>query len=612
MKKILLISITALLALASCVKLGIDENPVPVVNASDPTIAISDAGDTGFKATITAAEGTGFYSYAILEGAAKEINPTTLLKVGTKAPYQATVDYKEKTSVIVETADLKRNTDYTVYAVAASTQGTVGKVVTKTIKTGDTLAPSFASFSRNENKITLTMTEPVELVEGVTFTAKYYAPLAPAFRNDGAVEGEAAVEVKISGANVEFTAKDVPAGAYFSIDVPAGAFKDALGNLSPGPLTSSVVWDATNNVVSVKNLANRVSNQNFELTFFEKEPITKIQKMNEAIWFNIPEGTKGITVNYDVKGTTVYENSAETRTFVTSPRSLDFGWNSMYNCALAYPNAGGSYTDNRPDPARGDKVTMNIPEGFLIDQYGNKNEAITVGPLTYSYGYTAADIVGTYPISGKSAFAAYGCPDEEPFNLVIKESDNPEKGNLMITSYIGIDDLAIYFNFDYELGTASIPMYYEISFAGSTSTLTVPVEDNPETEEVEETVDVPVFMNYLLAGYNAIFAGSKDELVIEMPSAGTLNLTNDQLGYLIEFYLLPESGNVADINPSTDYLGSDFDVFNAFSDETLVRSAATPDPEPATPEALTASVKSMNTFVPFQREFRKEPKVLVK
>lgn len=600
MKKILLISITALLALASCVKLGIDENPVPVVNASDPSITISEAGDTGFKATISAVEGTGFYSYAILEGEAKAINPTTLLKVGAKGLYQATVDYSVDASVVVEAADLKRNTVYTVYAVASSVQGTVGNVVTETVTTSDTQIPSFASISKNENKITLTMTESVSLVEGVTFTAKYYAPLAPAFKNEGAVEGEAEVSVKVAGANVEFTAKDVPAGAYFSIDVPAGAFKDASGNLSPGPLTSAVAWDATKNAVATKNLANRVSNQNFELTFFEKEPITKITKMNEAIWFNIPEGTKGITVNYDVKGTTVYENSAETRTFVTSPRSLDFGWNSMYNCALAYPNAGGSYTDNRPDPARGDKVTMNIPEGYLVDQYGNKNAAITVGPLVYSFGYTAADIVGTYPVSGKSAFAAY--PDEEPFNLVIKESDDAKKGNLMITSYIGIDDLAIYFNFDYELGTASIPMNYEISFAGAKSTIKVPVEDDPETEEVEETVDVPVFMNYLLAGYNAIFAGSKDELVIEMPSAGTLNLTNDQLGYLIEFYLLPESGNVADINPSTDYLGFDFDVFNAFSDETLVRAAATPEP------TAVKSVKATKSFVPFQKEFRKSNK----
>ena len=74
--------------------------------------------------------------------------------------------------------------------------------------------------------------------------------------------------------------------------------------------------------------------------------------------------------------------------------------------------------------------------------------------MKYSYGYTLADIVGTYDMVQTSAL------DGKPYTtkMVIEASDDAKKGNVMITTYEDYEcTTPIYATFDMDGGTLTIP-----------------------------------------------------------------------------------------------------------------------------------------------------------
>lgn len=512
MKKYLFIIVSALLALVACTKFE-DESSLAVVEVGAPTITINSVGDTDFKATIAPQTGTGFYSYAVLKGEPGTVNATNLLKVKLSGTLAAgTVDYAKTPSKVIELSDLARNTAYTVYAIAASEQGTVGEVVSQKLITSDAQIPSPAKFSLKDDVLTLTFSEEVTY-KGKRATLNYYAINTPSGAEYNIYEdkpvGSIPVTVKAEGANATFTfSEPLPNGAYYTISYPAGTFVDVVGN--PVNALESYFYGETDDsgktTLKAKGVAGRIATKNFDLALYsadeEEAVIESVSNLMAPIWIDVPEDYvhfKAVVpaTTKDIEGySIVYEGDGETHTY-TTPGPYDYGWNGTYNCALAYPNA----SSGRPDPEPGNYITITIPEGFLTDIYDNTNNAFVIGPFIYSYGYTLEDIIGSYTAEVVSYFDG-----EMTDSFVIAESDDPEKGNVMFTTIFGdpVDEgLNVYADFDMVGGTLTIPDWQKI------------------------------WWNERADGYWYFAVNGADEVVLSVPAPGTIQDTGTWFGYYV-------------------------------------------------------------------------------
>ena len=409
MKKYFL-SLIAVAAVVGCTKF-VDEDSIPVVNPTAPTITVGAVEDTGFSATVTAQAGTGFYSYAVLAGAPKELDPTTLFKVGVKSTLvSGTVDYAKATSKTITLTDLARNAVYTVYAVAASEQGTVGEVVSQRITTSDGQVPSPTGASFANGVFTLTLSEAVNYT-GKDATANYYAVNTPSGAEFDIMQnipvGSVPVKVAASGSKATFTLEEaVPNGAYIAVSYPEGTFEDAVGN--PCPAMNSGFYTNASGKLASAGLTARQPVVDFDLSIYGDEEglgVTMVSDLMSPIWIDVPEDyihfkavtpTNGGGDGYSI----VYEGEGESHTY-TKAGPYDYGWNSRYNCALCYPNA----MSGRPDPVPGQTLTITIPSGFLTDIYGNTNNVFVIGPFLYSYGYDLEDVYGTYKLVADTQYA---------------------------------------------------------------------------------------------------------------------------------------------------------------------------------------------------------------
>ena len=482
-----LLSLLAVAALVGCTRFE-DEASLAVVNATDPTITVGTVEDTGFTATITAAAGTGFYSYAVIPGAAQTLDPTTLLKVGAKNTLVAgTVDYtkgESNHSKTIELKELDRNTTYSIYAVAASEQGTVGKVVTAQVITSDGQNPSPKSFEFKDGVFTLTLSEGVKYTDKA-ITANYYAVNTPKGADFNILEnkpvGSVPVKVEAKGSTVSFTLEEeVPDGAYIAVSYPAGAFEDAVGNPAPA-LNSGFSADKDGNL-KASGMTGRQPVVNFDLTLYsdeeeggegedegdeEEEPMI-VSDLLEPFILEIPEGLpffKSVD-SKDPKAEgykIVYENESETHIY-TTPGQYDYFWYADEGIALVYPNA----YSGRPDPTPGDYVTITIPEGFIVDIYGNVSNEFVIGPFMYSFGYTLEDLLGTYKVSGATKYASY--TNSEVVIAPAPESEEEDAPDVIIYNlFKGMnccDDLDSFTN-----DNPSVPAYFDcdggvLTFAG--------------------------------------------------------------------------------------------------------------------------------------------------
>ena len=336
MKKYIL-SILAVAAVVGCTAFK-DEASVPAVVPSDPTITVNEVSDDAVAFTITAAEGTGFYSYAIIAGVAQQLNATTLLKVGYKNSIDAsTTDAAKAASIDVEVEGLDFNAAYTIYAVAASKQGTVGKIVTKEFTTSDTVNPAQASYTKKENVITLTFSEAVTYNQECIPTVKYYAVNNAVIKdgalvNDGYV-GEGVAEVNASGKTVTVTVslddeKPLPAGAYYTVSYPEGTFVDALNNKCAAVSSRTGVTQA--GALGFAGIYGRISTKEFALTSDEKKDI--IVPSEQAFYYGIPEGVQFSQLTSKAAASILVESTSASKTSKTTynlTKNYDWGCHSV-------------------------------------------------------------------------------------------------------------------------------------------------------------------------------------------------------------------------------------------------------------------------------------------
>lgn len=515
MKKLVFILALASLTLASCTQFKPETTSKDFKKPFAPFIVISEQTETSITFDINPADNTNWYAYTVLEGEADaSVSASKILSVKTGGLAGASLDAAKEKSVTVTIDNLDRATTYTIYTVATSVNGVESELGTKEFTTEDSENPSVKDAATEEEVYMILFSEAVSIAEGLEPTAQYFAANTPS-----APIGDAEVEVEVEGKIATFViTSELPAGAYYTISYPEGLFVDSTGNKIEAMESTFEGLDKSGEPKG-DGIIGHISNENFDLEIYGGEPVEMVTDLMSPIWIAVPEDFVYYKYDNTLSGSIVYDytSPAGAHSVTTYPFSgfPDYGWNGTYNCALTYPNV--EFYTGRPDPTPGSYLTITIPKGFLIDIYGNVSNEFVIGPFLYAFDFTEDDVIGTYTVSGTSIWSSYS---EEDFELVIEASDDPEKGNVMITAWYGFDeDIAIYCDFN-----------------GSTGTLVIPTDD----EFVGVDVDADGGMAY--AYYLSAIDGSNfvKSITVNMTQPGVLSSDDYFWGYVVEFYTYPD------------------------------------------------------------------------
>ena len=250
-----------------------------------------------------------------------------------------------------------------------------------------------------------------------------------------------------------FTVDDVPAGAYVLYSWTEGAFKDSFGNKCP----------AENTVIGEEGFVGVWNRQPLKPFAIEAEQFTpasggvigEYDKFQGIITFAFDVFRNDIEESDDCVKTgdlsLTYSNAKRTTTIKLDPS--DWSVN------------GKTVTFKLPEaPAEGDKVTLKIKEGVIMDINGNGNEAFASTDVAWKYdGFTttAAMLEGNFTLTYYSA-----AKKKEVTNAVTitKATTNNEDGTKFVISGLyaagsqvaAVADYAnnrLYIKPDYEVGT---------------------------------------------------------------------------------------------------------------------------------------------------------------
>ena len=419
---------------------GPEETPLTPDNAAGVQISISDVTDNSFKVTVTPTGESSFYSYLVDESdAAETLDPTTLYKVGYTSVAQGTVSFAKNPSYTFEVAAAP-NTTYQVYAVAGSPMGFAGDVVVANVTTTDGVNPSVTASAYDGSVIKLTFSEAVTLGEG-TATARYFARQKSDI-NEDKEEGTYTIpadKISCNGNEVTFTV-DVPAGAYYAINYPAGMFVDSANN-PVAELKSG--FSAAKGSLAPYGAYGRAEFTTWEFDECDVEIVSDPEymfrfKTSEAQIAKYGEGTA--TVTYTKGGRTVTNDL-----IAKSDYAIAGGADGNTYVVLILPEV----------PDYGATVTFNFEEDLFWDIYGNSSAAYQAECL-FSFGYEIADITGNYE-------GAYYCAFDGKWyemSLKVEASNETSKGNVMITDGFSTDFTfakPVYAEFDVNGGTLTIP-----------------------------------------------------------------------------------------------------------------------------------------------------------
>ena len=408
-------------------------------------ITLSEVTDNSFKVTVTPTGNVSYYSYLVdAATAAAELDAEKLYMVGYTSLAQGTVKYTTEAPSYSFTVSAKPNTTYQVYAVAASAMGFPGTVVSKSVTTTDTVAPAYVSVDSDENQVMFTFSENVTRnAEGGSIKATYYAYYSSAFKTQAAPAGEVTVPeeaIQVVDNKTLITVPGLPTGALWTIEIPEGAYVDAVGQPIPGYKSTFVM---TEDGPAPKGFYGEVTY--VELPMFGELELEYFSEWDSA--FVIPLTNEYALANYSSKNfvKVTYSSSTDnstSETVYTLTKGVDYQVTSL------------GFVVNLPEePVIGADVTISIPTGCVYDVFGNDSEAWE-HTMKYSFGYTLADVIGTYDMVQRSAIDG----NYYPSTMVIEASDDAAKGNVMITTY---EDekctTPIYATFDCDGGTLTIP-----------------------------------------------------------------------------------------------------------------------------------------------------------
>lgn len=467
MKKILYSLLALAATVAACTDFAEDEK-IDFAATDAPVVASTVVDDNTVSVSVTPKEGNVYYSYVLIAGPAKALKAETVLKGGyesdavadeKKAPVAAVLKASETKSVSFQVGGLKSNTAYTLYAVASNSQGVVSKLATSTAVTTDGTVPvlkkyDFQSTATNLDYV-LEFDDPIAFTGKGTVTAHYYARF-----NVGAdgnlVEYKKAVvpadSLVISGKNlyVSLDAAEAIPGAIVAISYTEGLVANLVGGRVEAftDVTVSSKLESEGLVASYKT-------QPFALGLTEDEPQEGSgigggeEEEPEVTSFSDWEELDMVTYSYNK-----YPLAG-----VLKAAKLSIETEDANGRVVAYTGKQlKKVNDNKlsvkidEDPGFGSYVSYKIAAGSIADIFGNTNSEFTAEKLYLcSFGYKLADVLGTYTVTGVAV--KYGVPVS--YKLVIAETDDAKKGDLLITNFLGFEG-KLYVDFNPDNGTVKI------------------------------------------------------------------------------------------------------------------------------------------------------------
>lgn len=471
MKKILYSLLALAATVAACTDFAEDEK-IDFAATEAPVVAATVVDDNTICVSVTPKEGTVYYSYVLIAGPAKALKAETVLKGNGKGGYSgdAVVDEKkepvaavlkasETKSVSFQVGGLKSNTAYTLYAVASNSQGVVSKVATSTALTTDGTAPvlikyDFQSTATNLDYV-LEFDDPIAFTGKGTVTAHYYAMF-----NVGAdgnlVEYKKAVvpadSLVISGKNlyVSLDAAEAIPGAIVAISYTEGLVANLVGG------RAEAFTDVTvSSKLESKGLVASYKTQPFALGLTEDEP----QEGSGIEGGEEEEPEVKLFSDWEELDMVTYSYNKYPLAGVLKAAKLSIETEDANGRVVAYTGKQlKKVNDNKlsvkidEDPGFGSYVSYKIAAGSIADIFGNTNSEFTAEKLYLcSFGYKLADVLGTYTVTGVGLQT--GLPVS--YKLVIAETDDAEKGDLLITNFLGFEG-KLYVDFDPDNGTVKI------------------------------------------------------------------------------------------------------------------------------------------------------------
>lgn len=433
-----------------------------------PAVTATALSDSAVTMTLEPKPGTAYYSYVVAEGAATKVNPASLLKgkPGVKAlvfndkEVAAVVEVKadpaEDTKatatlplekVVFELTDLKPNTNYTIYAVASNSQGVVSELATATALTTDGIAPEVIKRASEEADSVLTIAvkfdDPIVLGENPLVNVNFYAENY--YDNNLVIQKLTTIHLTESENVYEYAGVlyvEIPKeyyvpGALVDITWAAGLVTNQLGAPCSAFEYEGFYYDPETYELVAEGIDAQYGYVDFDISYFateEEEDKFKGEDEEETeletIYF--PDWEALEMVSYArASGPLAYVSSKAKLTITAVEES---GRTVTYTSQDIDVDGDEVYAYLGEDPGAGATVSYTISAGSIYDMFGNKNKEFTVEDVYYrSYGYALEDVIGTYSarcITSKNQL--YG-----PVELTIAASDNPEKGNVMITNYFG-------------------------------------------------------------------------------------------------------------------------------------------------------------------------------
>lgn len=492
MKKIFTyLAVAALMAVACDDMYGPVETPTTPDKAGSVEIQIDTLGDDTLKFTLAPVGDASYFSYVVAAGPAKAVDSVAVYQCKVDGMIKGTYLASENPSVTLELGELAPNTPYTIYAVAGSPQGIPGSVAVKEVTTTDGIAIGITAFEAiTDSSVVLSFSEKVFLGEG-KITATYYASNL-GMQAMGTVEA-VADSILVDGNTVTVQFAGLPHGAHWAVSYPEGTFTDSAANKIKA-FTSGysaegkefVGISARRDTVSFE-LVDTLSSE--QLMFSDWQ--TAVFSVAVASDSTLAAAGKGkVTANYLTPGKQL---------------TIDMTLNTNYMFG-----EGGIMMVCPEQPTFGTTVVFSFPQDSFQDIWGNPTKAVEYASLC-AYDYTMDDILGTF---------VYEAPDNVSQsylngNIVIEPSDDPESGNVMITSIAGIPCMyPIYATFTPAAGSLEIygqQIFYEY------------VDDAETPEDPSDDAEVwYVFYTY-----------TNDYLHLTMTEAGVLTLPDDYFGIAI-------------------------------------------------------------------------------
>lgn len=483
MKKSILIILAGAAMAAACTKFAEDKQ-ISFDTATAPSVTITTISDESVEVTIAAAEGTSFFAYAVIEGAAANADAETLLTGGyAKAAVaygdglaSAVADYKKVQSVTMKIEGLTPYTEYTVYAVANTSMGSISEVATATSRTTDGTAPALTGYDYMEKDgamiYAVEFSDPVSLTGNGTVTARFFA-LNTKPDETGLLKEYSNFEIPAEYLSAEgnYLYAMVPAanylpGAFVFLTYTDGVVANAAGGKNVGYSNTIISADQK----TKKGLLARYETISFDLSLTDPALDSGSEdgegsmdgdeedKELEPEYFG--DWTKLMMTAYSAGEYNLAKTTSDSEVII---KAVDGNGRTVTYSASSY----GIVSDDlvgailNEDPGYGVSISMNIAEGSFEDIFGNYNSEFSAEDAWYcSYGYTLDDILGTYTVSCTNVFT--GAQAQYP--IIIEKSDNEENGNVMITNYMGIEG-KLYCEFNGDAGYLYI-WEYDI-FSGS-------------------------------------------------------------------------------------------------------------------------------------------------